>query len=67
MEMESKKGRYIKEKRVGDITGYGLQTLRNHRYRGVGIPYVKIGRAVRYLESDVYAYMEARKIRTREF
>lgn len=58
--------RYIKEREVAETTSRSLSTLRNERSRGVGIPYIKIGRSVRYSSSDVREYMEARKIKTVE-
>ena len=56
--------RYISEKEVSEITGRSLSTLRKDRFKGRGIPYVKFGRLVRYSDSDVQKYMEARKVRT---
>ncbi len=56
--------RYVDEKQVSHITGRALPTLRNDRHRGRGIPYVKIGRSVRYSFDDVISFMEARKIKT---
>lgn len=56
--------RYLNEKEVSQLTGLALSTIRNDRCR-VGrrrIPYVKVGKAVRYLESDVIAFMEAHRI-----
>jgi hypothetical protein len=55
---------YLKEKKVSEMTGYALQTLRNDRYRGRGIPYIKNGHSVRYSSSDVIAYMERHKVET---
>ncbi|MFZ5448167.1 MAG: helix-turn-helix transcriptional regulator [Thermodesulfobacteriota bacterium] len=54
--------KYISEKEVSRITGRGLQTLRNDRCKGQGLPYRKFGRQVRYLESEVLEEMEARRI-----
>jgi len=61
-----KRKRYISEKEVNVITGRALQTLRNDRHRCRGIPYVKMGRSVRYDLEDVVGYMEAKKIRPEE-
>jgi hypothetical protein len=58
--------RYIDEREVARITNRALPTLRNDRHKGRGIPYVKIGRSVRYDLQDVISFMENRKIRTRE-
>jgi predicted DNA-binding transcriptional regulator AlpA len=56
--------RYLKETEVSAITGLALQTIRNHRFNGVGIPYIKMlpGRAVRYSLADIIEWMESRKI-----
>jgi len=63
--MEAKvTARYLNEVRVADITGRALSTLRNERARGLGIPYIKIGRSVRYDLTDVIQFMESRKIKT---
>jgi hypothetical protein len=56
--------KYINEKRVSEITGLALPTLRNDRSTQRRIPFVKIGRAVRYSLEDVIHFMESHKIRT---
>jgi len=53
---------WVSEKTVRGITGLGLQTLRNQRHNGIGIPYSKIGKSVRYRVSDVIQFMEDRKV-----
>jgi predicted DNA-binding transcriptional regulator AlpA len=53
---------YLTEKQVSEITGYSVQTLRNHRHESRGIPYLKIGRSVRYLPEDISATMEKVRI-----
>jgi predicted DNA-binding transcriptional regulator AlpA len=62
--MQHPQQRYIDEKEVARITGRGLQTLRNDRHRGRGLPYIKMGRSVRYSFEDVISFMESRKIAT---
>jgi len=54
----------VDEKEVSRIIGRAVQTLRNERFRGQGIPYAKMGRAVRYRLSDVIEFMENRKVKT---
>ena len=56
--------RYLTEVQVAEITGRALSTLRNERFSRCGIPYIKIGRSVRYSLQDVINFMEARKIET---
>ena len=62
--MQNPHKRYIDEKEVARITGRGLQTLRNDRHCGRGLPYIKMGRSVRYSLEDVIRFMESRKIAT---
>ena len=64
--MPEKSKRYVDEKEASRITAFSLSTLRNQRYLGKGIPYVKIGRLVRYSLEDVIAFMERHKISTDE-
>ena len=56
---------YIDEREVRKITKRALPTLRNDRFNKRGIPYVKLGRSVRYRLADVLEFMESRKINTR--
>ncbi len=54
--------KYIDEKRVSEIVGRALPTLRNDRHNMRGIPYCKVGRSVRYSVTDVIKFMESHKI-----
>lgn len=56
--------RWIDEKKVSEIIGVAVQTLRNWRFQRVGIPYSKVGkgRMVRYRLDEVIHFMEERKI-----
>ncbi len=54
--------RYATEKEVSEMTRIALSTLRNHRHLCKGIPYIKIGRSVRYRINDVRAYMDSHMI-----
>ena len=56
--------KYINEHQVAEITGRALSTLRNERSRGLGIPYIKIGRSVRYDLTDVISFMDSHKVMT---
>ena len=62
--MEKNTNRYLNEIEVSQLTGFALSTLRNKRFSGEGIPYIKVGRSVRYNYQDVIDYMEKRKIKT---
>ena len=63
MELQAK---YLNESQVSKITERALSTLRNERSKGQGIPYIKVGRSVRYSLKDVIQFMESRKIMTQE-
>ena len=55
--------KYMNEKETANLTGLALSTLRNHRCKGKGLPYIKIGKAVRYSFQDVIEYFEGHKIK----
>jgi hypothetical protein len=63
--MEIQNG-YITEREVTELTKRATQTLRNDRFLGQGIPYIKMGRSVRYNLADVISFMESRKVKTDE-
>jgi len=52
---------------VSAMTGRGLQTLRDDRFKGKGFPYIKLGRSVRYDEEVVIDIMEKNKVETSFF
>lgn len=54
---------WVDEKDASPILGLALSTLRNDRHtRRLGIPYYKVGRAVRYKVADLVDFMEARRV-----
>lgn len=44
---------FITERQLADRQARSVKTIRNQRVSGGGIPYVKMGRSVRYRMSDV--------------
>jgi len=50
---------------VGKLLHVKTKTLRNWRYQRVGPKYVKVGRGVVYLFSDVSEYLQARTVSTK--
>lgn len=54
--------RYVTEKEASRITGLSLSLLRHDRGTKRRIPYCKAGRSVRYLLTDVIAFMEEGRI-----
>ena len=56
----------LNENELSDLIDRGVQTLRNERFKGKGIPYVKIGRSVRYRVSDIKEYLKKNLVTTQE-
>jgi hypothetical protein len=52
------------EQRLSRVIHKSLDAIRRDRVRGVGIPYIKIGKLVRYDPADVRKYLEECKRRT---
>lgn len=50
--------RLMNQKQVADILGMSEAWLEISRFKKTGIPYIKIGRAVRYRTSDVNLWLE---------
>ena len=52
--------RLLNTKEVSEILGVTVKSLANSRYTGIGIqvPYVKMGKLVRYEESVLEKYIE---------
>lgn len=53
---------WLNETEVASLIGISVYTLRQHRHKGIGLPYVKYGRSVRYSIADISSYLESRKI-----
>lgn len=54
--------RYLSEKKVAELTGFSLSKIQQDRFYRRGLPYVKLGKAIRYSLADVIAFMESHKI-----
>jgi hypothetical protein len=52
----------LNENQVSELTGLAVQTLRNHRFKRIGIPYIKMMRSIRYDPKDIEGYVQHRKI-----
>ena len=48
----------LSDRDVEKITGRARSTLQKDRVAGSGIPFIRIGRLVRYRESDVTTYLD---------
>lgn len=47
---------------IARVMSMTVDALAQDRYRGRGIPYVKIGGRVRYLRDDVQSYLAANRV-----
>ena len=50
---------------VCQLTGIPTATLSQWRYRKIGIPYLRIGRLVRYDTADVESFLQRSKVAVR--
>ena len=51
----------VTERQLAEMTSQSIRTLQAQRLRGDGIPYVKLGRSVRYDLEEVKAYLAAQR------
>jgi excisionase family DNA binding protein len=54
--------RFLTAEEVANLTSLSTETLAQWRSQRRGIPYLKIGRAVRYDLADVQAYLEGCRV-----
>ncbi len=57
---------YLKPHQVAELLQLTERTLANLRSEKRGIPFVKVGRAVRYRKKDVEAYLEKNYNQTKD-
>lgn len=61
------KKEYLTERDLEKLGIRSAQTLRNDRWRGQNIlPFVKIGKSIRYKKEDVLAYLERHTVSVSE-
>ncbi len=60
--MPKQEKQYLNEKEVCEFTGISLSSLRNNRHLCKGLPYIKLGKSVRYDLRDVISHMESHRI-----
>jgi hypothetical protein len=51
--------RRLNEKQLAERWGVSVRTLQAARVKGTGVPFIRIGRAVRYRMEDVLSYEHA--------
>jgi predicted site-specific integrase-resolvase len=52
----------LREKETAKTLGVAVQTLRNWRHLRKGPPYIKLGRAIRYRDEDLAAFLEKHRV-----
>ena len=52
----------VNEHKAAKRTDQAVQTLRNDRHNRRGLPYVKLGRSVRYAVVDIDSYIKSHRI-----
>ncbi len=57
--------RAMTDHEVSLLVGKSVQSIRNDRSLGKGIPYFKVGRTVRYRRGEVLQWLEAQRIEPR--
>lgn len=56
----------LTEQNVAELLQVSVKTLQGQRWMKIGIPYLKIGRSVRYRQEDVERYLDQAVIKTVE-
>ncbi len=59
---ETKTVQAVNEYEAAKILCKSVTSLRNERFLRKGCPYIKMGRSVRYLVSDVHEYLKSHRI-----
>jgi hypothetical protein len=54
----------LNEKEVATLLQLSVAKLRRDRWLGRGVPYLKHGRSVRYLEGDILKFIEDNRVAT---
>lgn len=54
------------ETQLAQFLNTEVRTLQSWRYQKIGIPFIKIGRSVRYRKSDVEAYLANQRVEVQQ-
>jgi hypothetical protein len=61
-EIDTSLPKAVTEKEAARILSLSVQTLRNNRHQHKGLPYIKLGRSVRYLTADLINHLQTNRI-----
>jgi hypothetical protein len=56
----------VDEQEAAKLLKRGVQSLRNDRSMRRGLPYIKVGRSVRYSLEDIQEYLKAHRVKPEE-
>ena len=56
---------YLTESQVSVLTGFSRSSLQQHRWLGKGIPFIRVGRTIRYEKTEIQAYLEKFRVQTK--
>jgi len=62
--LEKLRDRYLTAKEVSELTGMCPSLLANQRSARKGIPFIKLGRSIRYRMTDILAFMDDHRVNT---
>lgn len=54
------------ESQLAKFLNTEVRTLQSWRYQKIGIPYIKVGRSVRYRKSDVETYLANQRVEVQQ-
>ena len=60
--MECRRLKLITDIELSEIIGLPVQTIRKHRWLNSGLPYIRIGRSIRYDLEQVEAYLKKYRV-----
>lgn len=56
------KRKLLNERELAQLLGCSLSKLRSDRWKGIGIPYIKLNKSVLYCQDDAEAFCRAHRI-----
>lgn len=60
--MPNNVSKLLTTKDLAELLGAEVSTLNCNRSKGVGIPFIKVGRLVRYRMADVDTYLDSHRV-----
>jgi predicted DNA-binding transcriptional regulator AlpA len=67
MNTKAQSDQLLTEDQVSKITALPIRTLQNWRFQRRGLPYIKLGKSVRYKQSVLDEYIKGREVQVEPF